>query len=48
LFAPFVLMMIVVTLRYIWRIYTVLRFGPPETEMEALLTGKGAVSEEDQ
>ena len=30
LFAPFVMMMIVVTLRYLWRIYTVLRFGPPE------------------
>lgn len=36
LFAPFVLMMVVVTLRYLWRIYTVLRFGPPETELEAL------------
>lgn len=36
LFAPFVLLMVVVTLRYIWRIYTVLRFGPPETELEAL------------
>lgn len=37
LFAPFVMLMIVVTLRYLWRIYTVLRFGPPETEMELLL-----------
>ncbi|MEL7343874.1 MAG: TRAP transporter small permease subunit [Pseudomonadota bacterium] len=36
LFAPFVMMMIVVTLRYFWRIYTVLRFGPPETEIEVL------------
>ena len=40
LFAPFVMLMIVVTLRYIWRIYTVLRFGPPETEMEVLLGGE--------
>lgn len=39
LFAPFVMLMVVVTLRYIWRIYTVLRFGPPETEMEMLLGG---------
>ncbi len=39
LFAPFVLMMVVVTLRYVWRIYTVLRFGPPETELEALIAG---------
>ena len=40
LFAPFVMLMIVVTLRYIWRIYTVVRFGPPETEMEMLLGGE--------
>jgi C4-dicarboxylate transporter DctQ subunit len=40
LFAPFVMLMIVVTLRYLWRIYTVLRFGPPETEMEMLLGGE--------
>ena len=38
LFAPFVMLMVVVSLRYLWRIYTVLRFGPPETEIEALLT----------
>jgi C4-dicarboxylate transporter DctQ subunit len=38
LFAPFVMLMVVVTLRYLWRIYTVLRFGPPETEIEALVT----------
>lgn len=38
LFAPFVLLMIVVTLRYLWRIYTVLRFGPPDAEIEALLS----------
>ena len=37
---PFVMLMIVVTLRYLWRIYTVLRFGPPETEMELLLGGQ--------
>jgi len=38
LFAPFVLLMIVVVIRYVWRIYSVLRFGPPETELEALTT----------
>jgi len=38
LFAPFVMLMVVVTLRYLWRIYTVLRFGPPETEIEALVS----------
>jgi TRAP-type C4-dicarboxylate transport system permease small subunit len=42
LFAPFVLMMVVVTLRYMWRIVTVIRYGPPETEMEALLAGDHA------
>ena len=36
LFAPFVMMMVVVTLRYVWRIYTVLRYGPPATELEAI------------
>ena len=40
LFAPFVMLMIVVTLRYLWRIFTVLRYGPPETEMEMLLGGE--------
>ena len=40
LFAPFVLLTVVVALRYLWRIYTVLRFGPPETEMEVLLGGE--------
>ena len=38
LFAPFVMLMIVVTVRYLWRIYTVVRFGPPETEIETLLS----------
>ena len=36
LFAPFVLLMVVVTLRYLWRIVTIFRFGPPETELQAL------------
>ena len=40
LFAPFVMLMIVVAVRYVWRIYTIFRFGPPETEMEALLSGE--------
>jgi C4-dicarboxylate transporter DctQ subunit len=40
LFAPFVMLMVVVILRYLWRIYTVLRFGPPETEIEALVSGQ--------
>jgi len=42
LFAPFVMMMIVVTIRYLWRIYTVIRFGPPETEMEALISSEAS------
>jgi TRAP-type C4-dicarboxylate transport system permease small subunit len=36
LFAPFVMMMVVVSLRYLWRIYTVLKYGPPATELEAI------------
>lgn len=42
LFAPFVMLMVVVTIRYVWRIYTVLRFGPPETELEAIVSGDDA------
>lgn len=34
LFAPFVMLMIVITLRYLWRIYTIIRFGPPPVEIE--------------
>ena len=45
LFAPFVMLMIVVTIRYMWRIYTVLRFGPPETELEAIISGDGTDEE---
>ena len=48
LFAPFVMLMVVVTIRYVWRIYTVLRFGPPETELEAILTGDDADQEAGQ
>lgn len=48
LFAPFVLLMIVVTLRYVWRIYTVLRFGPPDTEIDALLSGDANTADKDQ
>lgn len=40
LFAPFVMLMVVVTLRYLWRIYTVIRFGPPETEMETVVSSE--------
>ncbi len=36
LFAPFVLLMVVVTLRYLWRIGTVFRYGPPDTEIDGL------------
>ena len=46
LFAPFVMLMVVVTIRYIWRIYTVIRFGPPETEMDLLLASEAADVEE--
>ena len=48
LFAPFVMLMIVATLRYLWRIYTVLRFGPPETEMEMLLGSETEGAEVDK
>jgi hypothetical protein len=34
------MLMIVVTIRYLWRIYTVLRFGPPDTEIGALISGE--------
>ena len=46
LFAPFVMLMVVVTLRYIWRIYTVIRFGPPETEIDALISSETSQAEE--
>ena len=36
LFAPFVMLMVVVTLRYAWRIYAVLRHGPPAAELDVL------------
>ncbi|WP_438955015.1 TRAP transporter small permease [Cognatiyoonia sp.] len=42
LFAPFVMMMIVVTFRYVWRIFTVIRFGAPETELEVLVASDDA------
>jgi C4-dicarboxylate transporter DctQ subunit len=45
LFAPFVMMMIVVTLRYLWRIYTVLKYGPPATELEAIASVDDAKGE---
>ncbi len=48
LFAPFVLLMIVVTLRYTWRIVTVLRHGPPETELEALTSNDDTGAEAGQ
>ena len=39
------MLMVVVTLRYLWRIYTVLRFGPPETEIDLLV---GEVSDDEE
>ena len=45
LFAPFVMMMIVVSLRYLWRIYTVLKYGPPATELEAIASVDDAKGE---
>lgn len=48
LFAPFVMLMIVVTLRYLWRIYTVLRFGAPEPEMEMQLGDQSNGVEQDR
>lgn len=38
LFAPFVMMMAVVAVRYTYRIYSVFKFGPPDTEISALLS----------
>lgn len=38
LFAPYILLMSVIIIRYGWRIFGVLRYGPPETELEALST----------
>ncbi len=46
LFASVVLLMIVTILRYLWRIVTITRDGPPETELDDLIaadTNKGAV-----
>ena len=37
LFAPFVLLMVVVVIRYLWRIVTIYRYGAPDTELEALI-----------
>lgn len=45
LFAPFVMMMVVVTLRYLWRIYTVFKYGPPATELEAIASVNDAKGE---
>ena len=42
MFAPFVMLVVVVTVRYLWRIYSVLRFGTiPETEISELLSKEG-------
>ena len=48
LFAPFVMLMVVVTVRYMWRIVTVLRYGPPDTELGELISGDDADEEADQ
>ena len=48
LFAPFVMLMIVVTIRYLWRIYTTIRFGPPHTGVEALIHDRDDDGEADQ
>lgn len=37
LFAAYILLMVATILRYLWRVYTVARHGPPETELEELL-----------
>ena len=38
LFAAYILLMVATILRYLWRVYTVARHGPPETELEELLS----------
>ena len=38
LFAPVVLLMIVAIIRYLWSIVLVARFGPPDTELEDLIS----------
>ncbi len=46
LFASYILLMTAVIIRYIWRLYTVVKFGPPGTELdEYLSTDKNARSE---
>lgn len=48
LFAPFVMLMVVVTLRSLWRIATILRSGLPKTELQALKAGDASETEADQ
>ena len=38
LFAAYILLMVATILRYLWRVYTIARHGPPETELEELLS----------
>ena len=45
LFASVILLMVVTTLRYLWRVYTVTRYGPPDTELEDLLAEDTAKEE---
>ncbi|SPJ28919.1 TRAP transporter small permease [Falsiruegeria mediterranea] len=40
LFAAYILLMIATIVRYLWRLYSVVRHGPPETEMEEILSDK--------
>ncbi len=48
LFAPFVMLMCVVVLRYSWRLYTTLRFGPPGTETDDLTTSATMPGDRDE
>ncbi|WP_164659121.1 TRAP transporter small permease [Tropicibacter sp. Alg240-R139] len=38
LFAAYILLMVATIVRYVWQLYSVARYGPPETELEELLS----------
>lgn len=46
LFAPVVMLMLVAVVRYLWRIVTIARDGPPDTELEDLLSPKAETETE--
>lgn len=40
LFASFFLLMVATILRYLWRLVTIARYGPPETELEDIISAE--------